>query len=215
MASDDESVEIKLASTPPRLSEKERKAKKIELEFVFRSEVRSLKAISRRVITACSDDDSSLVDLENLNREFNSCLNAVHARFDELASFCGSSVDPSLVLSLKKVDDDSLEFVGRIQSSIKVAKSKLSDSKPRSPRIDQSPKFDSDSEEASFKKFMSEMCAQMSLSRLPVPEPEVFTGDPLQYFSWENSFHTLILTREVPENEQIYHLRKYVSGDAK
>ena len=91
----------------------------------------------------------------------------------------------------------------------------MSDSKPRSPRVDQSPKFDSDSDEASFKKFMSEMCAQMSLSRLPVPEPEVFLGDPLQYFSWENSFQTLITTRGVPENERIYYLRKYVSGDAK
>ena len=76
-----------IISTPPRLSEKEKKAKKSELEFVFRSEVRSLKAISRRVITACSDNESSLVDLENLNSEYNTCLNLVHTRFDELASF--------------------------------------------------------------------------------------------------------------------------------
>ena len=75
--------------------------------------------------------------------------------------------------------------------------------------------FDCDSDEASLEKFLSEMCTQMSLSRLPVPEPEVFSGDPLQYFSWENSFHTLISTREVPENERIYYLRKYVSGEAK
>ena len=88
MASDDESVtSVKLNSDPPRLTVKEKKAKRAELEFVFRSEIRSLKAISRRVITACSDDDSSLVDLKDLSRENNSCLNAVHARFDELASF--------------------------------------------------------------------------------------------------------------------------------
>ena len=59
MASHDESVEIKLASSPPRLSENEKKTRKIELEFILRGEVRSLKAISRRVITACSDYDSS------------------------------------------------------------------------------------------------------------------------------------------------------------
>ena len=215
MASDDESVKTRLVSTPPRLSEKERKAKKIELEFVFRSEVRSLKAISRRVITACSDDDSSLVDLEDLNREYNTCLNVVHTRFDELASFCGSLIDPSFASALEKIDDDSLDFVNRIQSSIKAAKSKFSDSKSFAPRIDQSSKFDSDSDEASFKRFLSQMCTQMSLSRLPVPEPEIFTGDPLQYFSWENSFNTLIATRDVPENERIYYLRKYVSGEAK
>ena len=103
MASDDESVKIKLVSTPPRLSEKEKKAKKIELEFIFRTEVRSIKAISSQVITACSDDDSSLVDREDLSREFNSCLNAVHARFDELASFCGSLIDPSFASTLEKM----------------------------------------------------------------------------------------------------------------
>ena len=138
MASDDESVQTRIISTPPCLSEKEKKAKKSELEFVFRSEVRSLKAISRRVITACSNNDSRLADLENLKSEYNTCLNLVHTRFDELASFCGSSVDSSLVSSLEKVDDDSLEFIARIQASIKAAQSRLDDSKSYSPRLNHS-----------------------------------------------------------------------------
>ena len=55
MASDDESVmpnkmSVKLDSDPPRLTVKDKKAKKAELEFVFRSEVRSLKAISRHLL---------------------------------------------------------------------------------------------------------------------------------------------------------------------
>ena len=77
MASDDESVErldTNLDSSF-RLTEKEKKAKKSDLEFNFRSKVRLLKAISRRVITACSDNDASLVDLEELNGEYSSCLN--------------------------------------------------------------------------------------------------------------------------------------------
>ena len=100
---------------------------------MFRSEVRSLKAISRRVLTACSDDDASLVELEDLSREYNSCLNVVHSRFNELSSFCDGLVDSSLVSSLEKVGDDSLEFVTRIQSSIKAAKSNLSDLKSYLP----------------------------------------------------------------------------------
>ena len=208
MASDDESVtsvktSIKLDSDPPRLTEKEKRLKKGDLERSFRVETRSLKDISRRLLTACSDDDASLVDLDHLNREYNSCLKSVHSRFDELSSFCGGLVDPILVASLEKIDDDSLEFVSRIQSSIKAAKSKLSDSKPYLPRVDHSPDFDLDSDEASIKRFMHQMCTQMSLTRLPVPEPEIFSGDPLQYFSWENSFHTLIATRNIPENERI------------
>ena len=76
MASDNESVtsikmSVKLDSDPPRLTVKDKKTRKAELEFVFRSEVRSLKAISRRILTACLDDDASLVDLEDLSREYN------------------------------------------------------------------------------------------------------------------------------------------------
>ena len=117
MASDDElseKVEAKLDSSPPRLTERERKAKKSDLERSFRVEVRSLKAISRRLLTACSDDESSLVVLEELNREYNSCLNSVHAVFDKLASFSGSLVDQSIVSSLEKIDDYSLDFTVRI-----------------------------------------------------------------------------------------------------
>ena len=96
MASDDESekvVETKLDSIPPRLTEKDRKTRKSELERNFRADVRSLKAISRRLLTACSGDESSVAELEELNREYNSCLNVVHTRFDELSTFCGSSID--------------------------------------------------------------------------------------------------------------------------
>ena len=47
MASDDDSEKVvvtKLDSTPPRLTEKDRKIRKSELERNFRVEVRSLKA---------------------------------------------------------------------------------------------------------------------------------------------------------------------------
>ena len=62
---------------------------------------------------------------------------------------------------------------------------------------------------------MQSMCNQASLGRLAAPEPEVFSGDPLQFLSWKNSFKTLIDCRAIPQEERIYYLRKYVSGDAK
>ena len=33
---------------------------------------------------------------------------------------------------------------------------------------------------------------QLLMSRLPPPEPSVFSGDPLEYPSWKSAFHTLI-----------------------
>ena len=152
-----------------------------------------------------------------MNGEYSSCLNSVHTVFDELASFCGSLVDQSIVSSLEKIDDDSLDFTARIQNSIKLAKSKSQEqSRPSTQsRSGLDVNAEGESDEAVFRKFMQSMCTQASLNRLPIPEPEVFSGDPLQYFSWENSFHALISSRCVPENERIYYLQKYVSGEAK
>ena len=219
MASDDESekvVETKLDSIPPRLTEKDRKTRKSELERNFRADVRSLKAISRRLLTACSGDESSVAELEELNREYNSCLNVVHTRFDELSAFCDKLIDQLCVASLEKIDDDSLDFVARIQRSIQLSKSKSQEqSKPQSSSSGFDVNVEGESDEASFKRFMQSMCTQASLGRLPVPETEVCSGEPLQFFSWKNSFNTLIDSRAIPEEERIYYLRKYVSGEAK
>ena len=190
MASDDESVtsvktSIKLDSDPPRLTEKEKRLRKGDLERSFCVETRSLKDISRRLLTAFSDDDASLVDLDNLNREYNSCLKSVHSRFDELSSFCGGLVDPILVASLEKIDDDSLDFIPRIQNSIKLAKSKSQEESQgkSSSRSGFDFNFEDDREDVAFKRFMQSMCNQTSLGRLAAPEPKVFSGDPLQFLS--------------------------------
>ena len=50
---------------------------------------------------------------------------------------------------------------------------------------------------------------------LPLPEPWVFTGDPLNYPSWKASFDTLINTKGVMGSERIHYLRKYLGGETK
>ncbi|XP_052071218.1 uncharacterized protein LOC127709652 [Mytilus californianus] len=57
------------------------------------------------------------------------------------------------------------------------------------------------------------LAEQVSLSRLPPPEPSVFFGDPLKYPAWKSSFQTLIEQRKIPTFERIHYLRKYV-GDS-
>ena len=59
------------------------------------------------------------------------------------------------------------------------------------------------------------MRKQLNLSRLPAPEPGVFTGDPLHYPSWTKAFDTLISTRAIPDEERLHYLKKYLGGDAK
>lgn len=55
----------------------------------------------------------------------------------------------------------------------------------------------------------------ISASRLPMPEPTTFSGDPLKYKNWKAAFQTLIERKNIPASEKIYYLCKYVSGPAK
>ena len=55
----------------------------------------------------------------------------------------------------------------------------------------------------------------VNTSRLSVPEPGVFTGDPIQYPSWRVAFKTLIESRNIPLDERIHYLKDCLSGAAK
>ena len=53
------------------------------------------------------------------------------------------------------------------------------------------------------------------MNKLPVPEPSIFTGDPLEYPAWVASFHTLISSKNINPGEKIHYLRRYLHGEAK
>jgi hypothetical protein len=48
-----------------------------------------------------------------------------------------------------------------------------------------------------------------------LPEPGLFTGDPLKYPVWVKAFETLIESRAVNPAEKLHFLGKYVAGEAK
>jgi hypothetical protein len=52
-------------------------------------------------------------------------------------------------------------------------------------------------------------------SRLPLPKPEVFNGDPLKFPIWLKAFETLIETRATNSTERLHFLGRYVGGEAK
>ena len=45
------------------------------------------------------------------------------------------------------------------------------------------------------------MAASVNANRIPVPEPSVFNGDPLEYPDWKASFYALIENRGIPSQE--------------
>ncbi|XP_034150370.1 uncharacterized protein LOC114839868 [Esox lucius] len=54
----------------------------------------------------------------------------------------------------------------------------------------------------------------MVLSRLPAPEPSVFSGDPLKFLEWRTSFKALIEQRCTNSADKLFYLQKYISGEA-
>jgi hypothetical protein len=55
----------------------------------------------------------------------------------------------------------------------------------------------------------------INVSRLPIPEPGVFDGNPLDYPSWKSAFTTLIDCRNISPAERIHYLKQYLAGEAK
>ena len=59
------------------------------------------------------------------------------------------------------------------------------------------------------------LAASVNANRLPVPEPSVFNGDPLEYPDWKASFYALVESRGIPSQEKIHHLKRYLGGPAR
>ncbi len=55
----------------------------------------------------------------------------------------------------------------------------------------------------------------MAMTRLPVPEPEIFTGNPIHFIEWSTSFKSLIENRCINPHERLFYLNKYIAGEAK
>ncbi|XP_034069817.1 uncharacterized protein LOC117544663 [Gymnodraco acuticeps] len=70
-------------------------------------------------------------------------------------------------------------------------------------------------QEDSTSALIRALAESISASRLPVPEPTTFSGDPLRLNDWKVSFRTLVDRKNIPAEENIYYLRKYVGGPAK
>jgi len=55
----------------------------------------------------------------------------------------------------------------------------------------------------------------MNQSRLPVPVPKVFSGNPMEFVAFRGSFKTLIEDKGISAKEKIYYLQQYISGEAR
>ena len=62
---------------------------------------------------------------------------------------------------------------------------------------------------------LTNLANAFNATRLPVPEPPIFYGNPLQYTDWVCAFDTLIDSKGIPVTDKIHYLSKYLGGQAK
>lgn len=55
----------------------------------------------------------------------------------------------------------------------------------------------------------------MMMNRLPIPEPTVFSGDPVHFIEWKSSFMSLTDQKGISAANKLYYLKRYVSGPAR
>lgn len=77
------------------------------------------------------------------------------------------------------------------------------------------PTVPASSTEVSASSLAKALQDSMALNRLPVPEPSVFNGDPIQFLEWKASFMSLIEAKAISSVDKLYYLRKYVGGPAR
>ena len=65
------------------------------------------------------------------------------------------------------------------------------------------------------KSIVTAIADSFSMSRLPAPEPTIFSGEPILYPDWKSSFHALIHQKNLPSSDKMYYLKRYVSESAK
>lgn len=54
----------------------------------------------------------------------------------------------------------------------------------------------------------------IAMNRLPMPEPSIFTGDPIQFIEWKAAFTALIDKKNISPADKLHYLKKYVRGPA-
>ena len=83
---------------------------------------------------------------------------------------------------------------------------------PSNPRIESTPR--SDNTAASPAAIAAAITDSISMSRLPVPEPIIFKGEPIEYSDWKFSFYALVDRKCISASDKMYYLRRYIEGPA-
>ena len=179
----------------------------------FNRRIRILNKVTRSIHIASSRSPLDYKELEGLSLEYQSLLDEISEAYDTICEVSLDSPSQSIVSSFERIDVDSCNVLSEIGNVIRESRAKQSSDQSR---IKENESVESlNSSQVKQTESISKLCSQLSLGRLPVPEPDIFSGDPLEFTAWFNSFNTLIRSSSIPDAECIFYLNKYLTGEAK
>ena len=176
-----------------------REASLKETISAFDHRVHSLNKLTRKVRFASVRSSVDPKELEGLGFDYESLLEDISKCYERISDLSFGSPPQNVADVYTRIDLDSCKVVTDLTDCIREAK-----------KVQISIKSEVDQKES-----LEKLCSQMVLGRLPAPEPDIFSGDPLKFTAWFNSFNALISTRSIPESERIFYLNKYLAGEAK
>ena len=181
---------------------------------VFDKHVRSLNKVARKIqghFTSGSDVDVEAV--QDLSKQYESIVDSISDVFEKIVDLSLDSPPEEVKADFKRIDAESSIFLRDV--SDRVCKIQEQERLDRSHSHERQMFENQTRSQVDQSESISNLCSQLVLNRLPSAEPEVFSGDPLQYNDWMNSFEALISSRSLPDSEGIFYLKKYLSGEAR
>ena len=177
-----------MADEDPR-TRAQREAALKDAVSTFNKIVQNLNDVTRSIHETFEDPDFDPYELEDFSKEYKSVLKELSNLYDKILELSFDSPPKKVSETYTRIDIESCKIIYEVSTKIRE-----SQGHPGSNRS-----------QSDDKQSIEKLCSQMVLGRLPAPEPDVFSGDPLKFTAWFNSFQTLITSRSIPESERIFY----------
>ena len=196
MADDDQDARIKV----------QRDSAIKDLNAVYDKHARSPNKVALKVQVQFTSDPVDAKAVQGLSEEYKSIVDTISNVFERNVDLSEGAPPEEVKSDFKRIDTESSIFLRDVSDRVREVH--------KQERLDRSQNQDRDVFENQSRsnveqsESISKLCSQLVMNRLPSAEPDVFSGDPLQYNDWINSFEALISSRLLPESEAIFYLKK-------
>ena len=164
-----------------------------DISAVIDKHARSLNKVSRKVQLHLTSDSIDVKAVQVLSEQYESIVDSISNVFKRIVDLSEGAPPEEVKVDFKRIDIESCKFMSEVSAQIRELRKQDSFDRSKSQERE---KFESQTQfQVEQSEAISKLCSQMVLGRLPAPEPDVFSGDPLKFTAWFNSFQTLITSR--------------------